>query len=156
MRYLLKWKRKYQHWSHQKFFFVHHLYIYIYIENRKWPPVFIWPDANMRELGRIWKYIYTYLNVQLYTLAAGTQSVKARLHNATKTCDMRRATKLCCVKRLICATCDCCMLSQESWMISIFLQQHATVDYTARFWRTSHVFVASCKHTLTVFTFKVL
>ena len=38
------------------------------------------------------------------------QIVKVRLHDATKL--MRYATKLRCVNGLICATCDCCMLSQ--------------------------------------------
>ena len=37
---------------------------------------------------------------------------KVRLHDATKL--MRRATKSRSVNGLICATCDCCMLSQES------------------------------------------
>ena len=62
---------------------------------------------------------------------------------------MRRVTKSRCVNGLICATCDCCMLSQE---LSTFLRQHTTVAcrtnkpvYTARFCRISHVFVASCK-----------
>ena len=66
--------------------------------------------------------------------------------------DMRRVTKSRCVNGLICATCDCCMLSQESWISSTLLWQHATVAcrtnkpfYTARFCRTSHVFVPSCK-----------
>ena len=39
--------------------------------------------------------------------------LKVRLHDATKL--MRRATKSRCVYGFICATCDCCMLSQESW-----------------------------------------
>ena len=39
-------------------------------------------------------------------------TLKVRLHDATKL--MRRATKWRCVNGLICATCDCCMLSQES------------------------------------------
>ena len=69
---------------------------------------------------------------------SGYWSYKARLHDATKTCDvrqkhatsdknMRRATKSLCVNGLICATCDCCMLSPERGMISTLLRQHATV-----------------------------
>ena len=60
-----------------------------------------------------------------------------RVHKVTCTrikgtftrCDknMRSATKLSCVNGLICATCDCCMVSQESWNHPTFLRQHATV-----------------------------
>ena len=75
------------------------------------------------------------------------QSLKVRLHDATKTCP---------VNGLVCVICDCCMLSQESWMISTFLWQHATVAcrtnnlaYTAQFSCMSHAFVASFKRALT-------
>ena len=44
-------------------------------------------------------------------------------------CDMRRATKSRCVNGLICATCDCCMLSQESWNHQTFLRQsHVAIN----------------------------
>ena len=71
--------------------------------------------------------------------------LKARLHDATKacdhaTCDVRQNRTM---KR---AYCDM-RLSQESWMISTFLRQHATVAcrtnkpvYTAQFCRMSHQF----------------
>ena len=57
---------------------------------------------------------------------------------------MRHAT---CVKFALCKWAYCDMrLSQESWMISTFLRQHATVAcrtnkpvYTARFCQTSHI-----------------
>ena len=50
--------------------------------------------------------------------------LNARLHDATKTCD--HAT---CVKIALCKRAYCDMrLSQESWTISTFLRQHATVE----------------------------
>ena len=68
--------------------------------------------------------------------------LKARLHDATKTCD-----HVTCVKIALCKRAYCDMrLSQESWMISTFPRQHATVAcrtnkpvYTARFCCTSHI-----------------
>ena len=69
---------------------------------------------------------------------------KARLHDATKTCD--HAT---CVKIALCKRAYCDMrLSQESWMISTFLQQSHVAqispftqrDFVAR--RISHQFLS--------------
>ena len=51
-----------------------------------------------------------------------------RIRGPSRQPNMRRATKSRCVSGLyICATCDCCMLSQESWNHSTFLRQHSTV-----------------------------
>ena len=69
---------------------------------------------------------------------------------------MRQKHATCdCGKIALCKPAYCDMrLSQESWMISTFLRQHATVAcrtnksvYTARFCCTSHQFCASCKRT---------
>ena len=68
--------------------------------------------------------------------------IKARLHDATKTCDHAM-----CIKIALCKQAYCDMrLPQESWMISTFLRQHATVAcrtnkpvYTAQFCRMSHI-----------------
>ena len=70
------------------------------------------------------------------------QTFKVRLHDATKL--MRRATKCRCVNGLICATCDCCMLSQESW--NPLRQSHVAISpFTQRDFDARRMVACFCR-----------
>ena len=100
-----------------------------------------WLDGGTRSWGS-WCHRMSELNpIRNLTL-------KARLHDATKTCDVRQNRTMYVIR----AYCDM-RLSQESWMISTFLRQHATVAQISPFTQRDSVacrisFVASCKRTL--------